>query len=60
MRRKREEELIFIGMVSDGDGDGDGDFPTNSVQMPPPEYSTAYQTKLDQISEFRRELQVTF
>ena len=31
----------------------------NSLQMPPPEYSTAYQTKLDQISEFRRELQVT-
>ena len=26
--------------------------------MPPPEYSTAYQTKLEQISEFRRVLQV--
>ena len=26
--------------------------------MPPPEYSTAYQSKLEQISEFRRELQV--
>ena len=28
--------------------------------MPPPEYSTAYQTKLQQISQFRRELQVEY
>lgn len=27
-------------------------------QMPPPEYSTVYQHKLDEISQFRRELQV--
>ena len=27
--------------------------------MPPPDYSTAFQLKLDQISSFRRELQVS-
>ena len=28
--------------------------------MPPPDYSTAFQLKLDQISHFRRELQVEY
>ena len=32
----------------------------NYFQMPPPDYSTVYQQKLEEINQFRRELQVEY